>query len=253
MSQTIRGIVAEDEAPQRAALCAKLRSHWPALDLIALCEDGDAARIAVQNYRPQVAFLDIRMPGASGLDVALDVAAYGGLIVFITAYQDYAVHAFEAGAIDYLLKPIQDARLQQTITRIEGHLNHPIDGLAARIEEVVRRLQSATPAPVRWITASVGDSVRMFDIDEVLYFQAQDKYVRVVTAHEEAIIRTPLKELLDMLDKDRFWQIHRSTIVRVAAIARLRKTDPGRAEVVLKLRPETLSVGGSYLAQFRGM
>lgn len=253
MTQLVRGMVAEDEAPQRQALCASLKAHWPTLDLVAVCEDGDAARVAVAQHHPQVAFLDIRMPGASGLDVAIDVVAHGGLVVFITAYEDYAIRAFEAGAIDYLLKPIQDTRLQQTITRLQERLNQPADGFAAQLEAVVRRLQSARPAPTRWITASVGDSVRMFDIDEVLYFQAQDKYVRVVTAGDEAIIRTPLKELLDMLDQDTFWQIHRSIIVRVSAIARVRKNELGRAELLLKQREEVLAVGASYLHRFRGM
>lgn len=253
MTHTIRGMVAEDEAPQRQALCANLKVYWPTLDLVAICEDGDAARVAVAQHRPQVAFLDIRMPGISGLDVALDVVAQGGLVVFITAYEDYAIRAFEAGAIDYLLKPIQDTRLQQTITRLQERLNQPADEFAAQLEAVVRRLQPARPAPMRWIAASAGDSVRMFDIDEVLYFQAQEKYVRVVTAGDEAIIRTPLKELLDMLDQDTFWQIHRSTIVRVSAISRLRRNELGRAELLLKQRADVLAVGASYLHRFRGM
>lgn len=253
MIHAVRGMVAEDEAPQRQTLCAQLKTHWPTLDLLAICEDGDAARVAVAQHHPQVAFLDIRMPGTSGLDVARDVVAHGGLVVFITAYEDYAIRAFEAGAIDYLLKPIQDARLQQTILRVQERLSRPADGFAAQLEAVVRRLQPARPTPMRWIAASVGDSVRMFDIDEVLYFQAQDKYVRVVTAGDEAIIRTPLKELLDMLEEDTFWQIHRGTIVRVSAIARLRKNELGRAELVLKQRAEVLAVGASYLHRFRGM
>ncbi|RRN56562.1 DNA-binding response regulator [Pseudoxanthomonas sp. SGNA-20] len=235
------GLVAEDEAPQRRALVEQLRLAWPELELAAVCEDGEAALDAVAAHRPQVAFLDIRMPGASGMDVARAVAGHGGLVVFTTAYDDYAVRAFEAGAAHYLLKPLQP--------RAAGggpDLQALLDGLEARLRPRGGQL-------IRWITASVGDSVRMIGIDEVLFFQAQDKYVRVATAGGNALIRTPLKELLMGLDPDVFWQVHRGVVVRVAAIDRLLRNELGRHGLRLKGHPEVLPVSGAFLHRFRGM
>lgn len=250
---TWRGLLAEDEAPQREALRAQLARHWPELELVAVCEDGDAALDAAARLRPQLAFLDIRMPGASGIEVARQVVAAGGLVVFTTAYDEYAVRAFEAGAIDYLLKPVQDTRLVQAIERLRERGRTPADDLAARIEQLAFRLDATRAPALRWITASVGDSVRLFDIDEVLYLQAQEKYVRVVTAAAEAVVRTPLKELLAGLDPERFWQVHRGTVVQVAAIERLRRNELGKYELELRQRPERLAVSSAYVHRFRGM
>lgn len=247
------GLLAEDEAPQREALRTQLARHWPELELLAVCEDGDAALEAAARLRPQVAFLDIRMPGASGMEVARQVASAGGLVVFTTAYDEYAVRAFEAGAVDYLLKPVQDARLQQAIARLRDRARPAAEELVARLERLSRQLGGPRPPTLRWITASVGDSVQLFDVDEVLYLQAQDKYVRVVTADAEAIVRTPLKELLAELDPQRFWQIHRGTVVQVAAIERLRRNELGKHEVQLRQRPERLAVSSAYVQRFRGM
>ena len=250
----ITALIAEDEAPQRRALQQQLRAVWPELDIVAVCEDGVSALEAVTQHRPQVAFLDIRMPGVSGLDVARRVVAQGGLVVFTTAYEDYAIRAFDAGAADYLLKPVQDARLEQAVLRVRERLAdaHAPD-LRTLIDDLEARLRPQGDRLIRWITASVGDSVRMIAIDDVLFFQAQDKYVRVVTADDEAIIRMPLKELLGGLDPDVFWQVHRGVLVRVQAIDRVRKDELGRHQLSVRGRSDVLPVSAAFQQRFRGM
>ena len=231
-----------------------LADAWPELEVVAACADGLSALDAVAALQPAVAFLDIRMPGVSGLDVARAVVASGGLVVFTTAYDAHAVHAFEAGAVDYLLKPVAPARLAQAVQRLCERLAAPAGGdLRALVDDLEARLRPQGDRLVRWISASVGDSVRMIGIDEVLYFQAQDKYVRVVTGSDEAIIRTPLKDLLAGLDPDVFWQVHRGTVVRVAAIDRLRRDDLGKATLSLRGRTDALPVSPAFLHRFRGM
>jgi len=250
----VTALIAEDEAPQRRALQQQLRAAWPALEVVAICEDGVSALEAVEQHRPQVAFLDIRMPGVSGLDVARRVVAHGGLVVFTTAYEDYAIRAFEAGAADYLLKPVQDARLEQAVARVQERLGDaPAPDLRALIDDLEARLRPQGDRLIRWITASVGDSVRMIAIDDVLFFQAQDKYVRVVTAGDEAIIRMPLKELLGGLDPDVFWQVHRGVLVRVQAIDRVRKDELGRHHLSVRGRTDVLPVSAAFQQRFRGM
>ena len=250
----VTALIAEDEAPQRLALHGQLLEAWPQLEIVAVCEDGLSALDAVATYRPAVAFLDIRMPGVSGLDVARAVAAHGGLVVFTTAYDDYAIRAFEAGAADYLLKPVQPARLAQAVERLRERLQEaPATDLQAAMERLEARLRPQGDRLIRWITASIGDSVLMIGIDEVLYFQAQDKYVCVITAEDKAIIRTSLKELLGGLDPDEFWQVHRGVVVRVKAIDRVRKDELGRYALSLKGRGESLPVSSAFQQRFRGM
>lgn len=244
------GLIAEDEAPQRRALHEQLRQAWPELELVGVCEDGEAALEAVARHRPDVAFLDIRMPGVSGLEVARAVAAQGGLVVFTTAYDDYAVRAFETGAIDYLLKPVPAARLEQAVARARARLAQACrPDVRTLIDDLESRLRPRGERLIRWISASVS----MTGIDEVLYFQAQDKYLKVVTADGEVLIRTPLKELLTGLDPDEFWQVHRGVVVRVAAIERLRRDELGRTTIRLKQRSEALPVSAAFLHRFRGM
>ena len=250
----ITALIAEDEAPQRAALLDMLEEAWPSLEVVAVCEDGVSALEAAKEHRPAVAFLDIRMPGVNGLDVARAVVANGGLVVFTTAYDDYAIRAFEAGAADYLLKPVQPVRLAQAVERLQARLAAPRPSdLQSLVEDLEARLRPQGERLIRWISASIGDSVRMIGIDEVLFFQAQDKYVRVVTASDEAIIRTPVKDLLAGLDPEAFWQVHRGVVVRVAAIDRLRKDELGKASLSLKGRSEPLPVSAAFLHRFRGM
>ena len=250
----VTALIAEDEAPQRLALQGQLLEAWPELEIVAVCEDGLSALDAVAAYRPSVAFLDIRMPGISGLDVAKAVVENGGLVVFTTAYDDYAIRAFETGAVDYLLKPVQPARLAHTVERLRERLQSAPDaGLQAAVERLEARLRPAGDKLIRWITASVGDSVRMIGIDEVLFFQAQDKYVRVVTAQYESVVRISLKELLAGLDPDEFWQVHRGVVVRVKAIDRVRKDEFGRHVLTLKGGGEALPVSAAFQQRFRGM
>lgn len=250
----VTALIAEDEAPQRKALQQMLQDAWSELEIVAVCEDGPSAMQAAAELRPQVAFLDIRMPGVSGLDVAVQVAGHGGMVVFTTAYDDYAIRAFEAGAIDYLLKPLQPARLAQAVQRLQSRLQEGNGhDLRAVVEELEARLRPQGDRLIRWITASVGDSVRMIGIDEVLYFQAQDKYVNVVTARDEAVIRTSLKELMAGLDPDAFWQVHRGVVVRVHAIDRVRRDELGKHHLQLRDRDESLPVSSAFLHRFRGM
>ncbi len=253
MSDTITALVAEDEAPQRAALLRMLAAAWPALEVVAACEDGIAALQAAAEHRPRVAFLDIRMPGVGGLDVARAVVAGGGLVVFTTAYDEYAIRAFEAGAVDYLLKPVSEARLCVAVERLQARLREPAGGLQAMVDDLEARLRPQGARRIRWITASIGDHVRLIDIDEVLFFQAQDKYVRVVTAGDDALIRTPLKDLLAGLDPDTFWQVHRGTVVRVSTIDRVRRDELGRTRITLRDHDASLPVSAAFVHRFRGM
>lgn len=253
---TITALIAEDEKPLRDALRAMLGIAWPELEVVAECEDGIAAMEAIAAHRPDVCFLDIRMPGVTGLDVARAAVAAKSHVVFTTAYDEYAVRAFEMGAADYLLKPLQPERLARTV----GRVRERVLANAARSDEAVERVdaleQALKPAGtrlIRWISASVGDSVRMLGIDEVVYFQAQDKYVRVVAVDGEAIIRMPIKDILAGLDPDEFWQVHRGTVVRVSAIDRLRRDDLGKSMLSLRGREDTLPVSAAFLHRFRGM
>ena len=231
-----------------------LAAAWPELEVVAACEDGIAAMTAIAEHRPQVAFLDIRMPGVGGLDVAKAVVAAGGLVVFTTAYDEYAVGAFEAGAVDYLLKPVRHDRLEDAVERLQARLREPRpNDLQALVEDLEARLRPRDERLIRWISASAGDSVRVIGIDEVLYFQARDKYVCVVTTEGEAVIRTPLKELLAGLDPDGFWQVHRGTVVRVSAIDRVRKDELGKYRLQVRGHPEQLPVSAAFVHRFRGM
>lgn len=246
------GLVAEDEPPQREALVAMLGELWPELEL-RVCADGLSALEVLQSEAPAVAFLDIRMPGRSGLAIARE-SATGCQVVFTTAYDEYAVAAFEAGAIDYLLKPIRRERLQQAIERVRARLaQRQVPDLGAVLAQIEARIGLKPAQPLRWITASVGDSVRIYDLAEVQGFHAEDKYTTVLLRDGEATIRMTLRELLQALDADQFWQVHRSLIVRVAAIERVRKDELGRLQLWLKGRPAAYPVSQAMAARFRGM
>lgn len=248
-------VIAEDEPAQREELAALLRRHWPELRLTALCEDGLSALEAMQAHRPQVAFLDIRMPGLSGIEVARAAAEAGAQIVFVTAYDEHAVSAFDAGAADYLLKPIRSERLAQTIVRVQGRLASPVGSDLNRLLAALDAGMQARKnrSSLKWVTASLGDTVKLFPIDDVVFFQAQDKYVRVVTAEDEAVIRTPLKELARQLDPDVFWQIHRSVLVRASMIERVSKDALGHFHARVRSCDEVLPVSASFQSRFRSM
>ena len=245
-------IIAEDEAPLRAELGALLAELWPELQVLEACADGRQAIAALKQHRPAFAFLDIRMPGATGMQVAKTADA-STHIVFITAYDTFAVQAFEEGAVDYLLKPIDRERLKLTIRRLSARLEA---AQPANMEDVLARLEArlgAQPDRIKWITASAGGAVRMVAIEDVLFFQSQDKHTRVVTATDEVHIRKPLTELLSQLDPDAFWQVHRSAVVKVSAIRSVRRDEDGKLQLQVNGRAEKLAVSPTFAARFRGM
>ena len=254
-----KAIVAEDEALLRAELVSLLRHAWPELEIAAECEDGGDALDAIGRERPDVAFLDIRMPGLTGLEVAAATAQASPAtqVVFVTAYNQYAIDAFERGAIDYLLKPIAPERLAATVARLKARLQSGGSGAAA-LAAIVEQLRTRLPAPPRppplqWITASVGKETRLILVEDVVYFQADSKYTAVMTADGEALIRKPIRELLDVLDPEAFKQVHRSTIVNMKAIAGVSRDDAGRGTLRLKGRTETLPVSLTFMPLFKGM
>ena len=248
-------VVAEDEELLRDALVALLTQCWPELDLVAVCDDGGSALEAIAKHQPQVAFLDIRMPGLSGLEVAAMLADTSAQtqVVFVTAYDQYAIAAFDQGAIDYLLKPVARERLLQTISRLK--LRAQQIPSPDTLSELIRRLQAQPDKapPLVWLTASAGQETRLIMIDDVAYFQADSKYTVVMTEQGEALLRKPIRDLLDVLDSNMFKQIHRSTIVNMKAIAGITRDESGKGIVRLKNRPETLSVSQPYMALFRHM
>ena len=254
-----RAVVAEDEDLLREELLAQLRRAWPELEIVAACEDGGSALEAIAEHRPEVAFLDIRMPGLTGLEVAAAAsdANPSMQIVFVTAYNQYAIDAFEKGAVDYLLKPIAPERLDATVKRLRTRLasnESESSELASIIDQLRSRLPASTKGtPLQWITASAGKETRLIMVDDIAYFQADNKYTVVMTAEGEALIRKPIRELLDGLDPNVFKQIHRSTIVNMKAIAGITRDESGRGTIRLKKRPETLPVSLTYMPLFRNM
>ncbi|KRB06777.1 LytTR family DNA-binding domain-containing protein [Lysobacter sp. Root690] len=262
MPKPLTAVIAEDEALLRQALIDALRSAWPDLRIVAECEDGAVALEALAEHRPDIAFLDIRMPGLSGLDVAVaatDVSPQTQ-VVFVTAYDQYAIDAFEHGAIDYLLKPVTPERLAITVQRLQarsagfGGSQGEADALAVLSQRLAaQRATASDKPPLTWLTASAGRETRLILIDDVAYFRADNKYTTVVTAEGEALLRKPIRELLEVLDTNTFKQIHRSTIVNLKAIAGIVRDESGKGTVRLRNRPETLSVSQPFMALFRTM
>lgn len=254
----LRAVIAEDEELLRSALCSLLRETWPELDIVAECEDGASALEAIAEWQPDVAFLDIRMPGLTGIEVARGMADASPRtqVVFVTAYDQYAIDAFEQGAVDYLLKPIARDRLSATVQRLQARATagHPNSAtLDALLRHLATHQQASTKPPLAWITASIGKDTRLIMVDDVAYFQSDNKYTTVMTAEGEALLRTPLRELLDSLDANTFKQIHRSTIVNMKAVASVSRDDTGRGRLKLKTRPETLAVSQPFMSLFRNM
>jgi len=247
-------IIAEDEATLRGQLVEQLGQLWPELAIVGEAADGVQALRLLDEHRPDVMFLDIQMPGATGLEVAREASGRCH-VVFVTAYDQHAVAAFDQGAVDYVLKPVSAARLFTAVSRLKQRLGTP----PARLDATLSGLAGAAAAPaaarqyLRWINASVGQNVKLITVDEVSYFQADNKYTRVVTGEGEALIRKPLKELVEELDPNQFWQIHRSTLVNASSIAGVTRDFRGRMLVKLKARPETLLVSDSYTHLFRQM
>ena len=243
-------LIAEDEAVLREELVGRLARLWPDLTIATLAANGVEALDALERDHPDVVFLDINMPGASGLEVAraLDGRSH---IVFITAYDAHAVEAFEHGAVDYVLKPYDDGRLAQAIKRVKARLGAAPASLEALLATLAERTQPRDH--LRWINASFGKEVRLITVDEVCYFQSDTKYTRVVTADGEALIRTSLKELGDALDPAKFWPIHRSIIVNAEAVAGVSRDLAGEMKLRLKGRMERLPVSEAHRRLFRQM
>jgi DNA-binding LytR/AlgR family response regulator len=270
-------LIAEDEPLLAAALRADLARAWPALQVVATVGDGASAVREALASLPDVLFFDIRMPGMGGLDAAAALAEdwpEGGkpfpALVFVTAYDQYACQAFEAQAVDYLLKPVQPERLQKTLQKVQQTLagrahaasnfvanaEPAEDPALAQLRALMGSLQSLPGAPVpklKVIQVSVGSSIRLVPVDDVIYFEAADKYVRVLTSSNEYLIRTPLKELVPQLDDASFWQIHRGTVVRASAIDTVSRDDAGKLTLTLRGHADRLSVSRLYAHLFKAM
>ena len=265
MTQTMSAVLAEDESLLRQFLKKKLEKLWPELTVVGEAEDGLAAVELIGALKPTVAFLDIRMPELTGLEVATQIAdaSPDTHIVFVTAYHEYAVAAFERGAVDYVLKPIQEDRLQTTIERLKERIEADdkdaptlpdnMSQLIATLKREMRAGADGAPEYMRWIKASLGSTLKLIDVKDVLFFNSDEKYTRVVTETEEALIRKPLRELLDELDPNIFWQIHRGTIVNVNAIAGVTRDFRGDATVKVKNHKETLKVSRPFSHLFKQM
>ena len=266
-------LIAEDEPLMLQRLKQALHTCWPALQIVAEAKNGDEAIAAIDKLKPDIVFLDIRMPGKTGLEVAAHIGE-AAHVVFVTAYDEYAVTAFEQGAVDYLLKPVERARLEVTVARLKSRLQarrgdapsaEPAalassdrgDALMATLQQLQRQMhsqQASGMAPVpklRWLQCSTGNSVKLIAVDDVLFFRSDEKYTRLQLDGSEALIRTPIRELAMQLDEQRFWQIHRSTIVNLSAIASVQRDESGRQRVQLKNHREVLEVSRSYGNLFR--
>ena len=233
----------------RAQLRSRLAEAWPELSIVAEAENGEQALACIDEHKPDVAFLDIRMPVTSGLDVARMI---GGRchVVFVTAYDEYAVAAFDEGAVDYVLKPATPERIAKVTTRLRQRLALPPLDLSALLSRLALRDDAA---PLKWIRASLGNVMQVIPVSDVVYFQAEDKYTKVVTHEAEALIKKPIKDLFDELDQEVFWQIHRATIVNLNAIARVERDWRDQPVITLKSRPEKLTVSRTFAHRFKAM
>ncbi len=283
-----RALIAEDEPLLAAALQQDLARAWPELQVVAVVGDGRSAVRQALTLRPDVLFFDIRMPGQSGIEAAAELAdawpddLHFPALVFATAYDQYAVQAFEAQAVDYLLKPIQADRLARTVAKVQGLLAQRASAATGappsapsavlpspELEATMAQLRALLGAPgvgtapaaapaaaatrLSVIQASHGTQIHMVPVAEVVYFEAADKYVRVLTAEREYLIRTALKELIEQLDPQEFWQVHRSTLVRATAIATVTRDEAGKQHISLRGRPERLPVSRLYAHLFKAM
>ncbi len=267
-------LICDDEPLLRNQLRARLNAAWPDLEIVAEASNGAEALARYEEIVADVVFLDIHMPVMNGIDAAQLIGRGRNVdngnafkrthIVFVTAYDEYAVTAFERGAIDYVLKPYEDARLEETVSRLQERLSQMQDEqitesaartstYAAQLDAVIKQLTGGRREYLQWIKASVGQTVRLIAVADVQYFQSDEKYTRVVLTDTEVLIRKPIKELLEELDPDRFWQIHRSTIVNTRAIAGVVRGLRDQADLKLVSRPETLTVSRNFTHLFKQM
>jgi DNA-binding LytR/AlgR family response regulator len=266
-----RGLIAEDEPLLAEHLRSELATLWPALQVQASVGDGLQAAAQALALQPEVCFFDIRMPGATGLEAAQALAedwpADGApfpLLVFVTAYDDYALQAFDAQAVDYLVKPVERPRLAACVSRLQARLaersrqpaeagDDTLQGAVAQLRALFGAAPAAAAPRLDVIPAQVGAVVHMVPVAEVLYFEAADKYVRVVTAEREHLIRASLRELMPQLDPAQFWQVHRGTVVQARAVTTARREDSGKVTLTLRGRPERLVASRLYAHLFKGM
>jgi DNA-binding LytR/AlgR family response regulator len=273
-------LIADDERLLREQLRARLAEVWPGLEVVAEAKNGAEAVALTEKLRPEIVFLDIRMPGMTGIQAARAIAQlpvdddddddveavgtgkpwHGPEIVFITAYDQYAIEAFEQGVVDYVLKPAERDRLQVTVERLRKRIAEreageapDISGMQQLLQKLTTKMNPGAAPKLRWIQATVGASIQMIPVDDVLFFISDEKYTRVQTATIEALIRKPIKELVEELDADTFWQIHRSTLVNTRAIAGVTRDLRGRQLVAVRGNPEKLEVSRSYAGLFKGM
>ena len=248
MNPTI--LIAEDEPLMRERLLDMLQASWPDAQVVLVAENGNDAWDGFLEHEPDVVFLDIRMPGLSGLEVAekIGTAAH---IVFVTAYDQYALDAFDAGAVDYLLKPVQAERLDKALERLRGKLSAAPPDLGQLLRHLKASLSGQQIEKLKWIKATVGKQIRLIDVQDVLFFQSDSKYTRVVLAGSEALVKIALKDLLGGLDGAHFWQIHRATVVNVKAVAAVERIDAERMEVTVRGSSERLAVSRSFTHLFR--
>jgi len=253
--ENIKAIIADDEAQLRTYLKKQLKGVWPDLDICGEAKNGREAVALIEELQPEVVFLDIRMPGLTGIDVAKKISN-SSWIVFVTSFDEYAVEAFENEAIDYLLKPVTRERLEKTINRIKRRLKSKSDKkinyeqLLEKLAEITGRKQTET---LQWIRAQTGKDIQLISIDEVIFFQAQDQYTLVITSIGESLIRKPIKELIREVDRDKFWKINRGVIINVASIDKVSRSLTGRFQVRLKDYPEIFTVSRSCSHLFKRM
>ncbi len=255
-------IIADDERLMRDLLRTRLSQVWPELQILGEAKNGDEAVQLVDELKPDLTFLDIRMPGKTGMEAARDIGA-ASQVVFVTAYDEYAVEAFERGAVDYVLKPPEPERLKITVERLKERLATPSSGAAAQasvsdtvtamLSQLAEKIAAPKPKYLQWIQASIGQDLRMIPVEDILFFRSDEKYTCVQTEKFEALIRKPVRDLADELDPALFWQIHRATLVNVNAIEGVTRDIRGRHLVLIKGRQEKLEVSRSFLHLFKQM
>jgi len=259
-------LIADDEPLLRDSLERALAQAWPELALVAQARNGREALEQFERLQPDIVFLDVHMPGLNGVEAARQIGRRAH-IVFVTAYEQYAVQAFEQGALDYLVKPLDEDRLADTVQRLQQRLGERRQGLAAlpgeALEAVIQQLMSrlnragapapVAPAPLQWIRASVGSTLKLIPVEEIIYLRSDEKYTLVVWREGEALIRTPIRELLEQLDPQDFVQVHRSVVVNLHAVSHVNRGPNETADLHLRGRSELLPVSRSYLHLFRQM
>ena len=251
-------IIADDERLMRDQLRMRLNQVWPELDIVGEAKNGEEAVELVNQLKPDLTFLDIRMPGITGMEAARQIGSQSN-IVFVTAYDQYAVEAFERGAVDYVLKPPEQERLQLTVDRLKERLAKPkaaavvSDSVTQMLSQLAEKMAAPKPAYLQWIQASIGQDLRMIPVEDILFFRSDEKYTCVQTERFEALIRKPVRDLAEELDPSLFWQIHRATLVNVNAIEGVTRDIRGRHLVLIKGKSDKLEVSRSFLHLFKQM